>query len=434
MSDQQIALLKSSGAALYNAVRSGVLSNGRPLEIQPPTGIAGPRAGALEIYAGLNSSPLMRILSENDGATAAQFIPWQFERCSVYMSGRCIRIEASWPDGLANKNVRITSLNRRPVRSGQWAIGMTEIGSTAIMQIDDSRPHVLIAGTTGSGKTTATKTILVQICPYGDRFILLDGKGGQSLRGLEHLPGVIGPLVTTFDEARAALSYAVAEMLRRQQLPAVANLPRLFVVVEEIATFVDDAVITALIKQIAAQGRESRVHLIMTTQRPTAATLGDPAIKLNTPSRLAMHVPDASSSIIVTGRSDIRADYLCDRGDAYAISPVGVARLQVGFYTPDEIERLLTAQPELADWPDYDPQIPESADRAFDDRAVAVSLIHATQSVSARRPLGRPALIKMLDDAEARRPGTDGLRRLMSQAKSIVSELNRQGYAITLTD
>jgi hypothetical protein len=433
MSDQQIALLKSSGAALYNAARSGVLSNGRPLEIQPPTGIAGPRAGALEIYAGLHSAQLMRVLSDNDCATAAQFIPWPFSKCQVYMAGRCIRVEAPWPDTLANRDVHISQLNRRPAHAGQFVVGMTEVGSTALMQLDDSRPHLLIAGTSGSGKTTAAITILMQLCRYGDRIILSDGKGGQSLRGFDHLPGVVGPLAITLDEVRAALAYAIAEMLRRQQ-SAIANWPRLYVVVEEIATYSDDAAITAMVKQIAAQGRESHVHLIMTTQRPTAATLGDPAIKLNTPARLAMHVPDASSSIIVTGRSDIRADYLGDRGDAYAISPTGVARLQVGFYTRGEIDHQLTGQPELTDWPDYDPQIPESADRAFDDRAVAVSLIHAAQSVSAPRPLGRPALIKMLDDAQARRPGTDGLRRLMSQAKAIMTELNRQGYAITLTD
>jgi hypothetical protein len=435
MREQQIAMLQTAGEKLYNAARAGYLDNGRPLDVKPPVGVCGPRAGALEIYAGLASSRLYRILAENDSATAAQFIPWQFRECQVYMAGRNIRIEAAWPDGLANKNVRITDLNRRPDRSGQWAMGMTEVGSTAVMQIDDSRPHVLIAGTTGSGKTVATKTILLQLTRHGDRIVLLDGKGGQSLRGLDRLPGIVGPLVTTVEEARCALSYVVSEMLRRQQSVMTGREPKVIVAIEEIATFIDDAAIVAMVKQIAQMGRESRIHLIMTTQRPTAATLGDPAIKLNTPERLAMHVPDASSSIIVTGRSDIRADYLGDRGDAYAISPVGVARLQVGYFSDDEIGRALTARPEFADWPDYDPQIPESADRSFDDRAVAISLIHAAQSVSAPRPLGRPALIKMLDEAEVKRPGTDGLRRLMASAKTIVAELDRRGYKLCeLTD
>jgi hypothetical protein len=431
--EQQIALLKTSGAALYHAALAGHLNNGKPIEMQPPTAVAGPRAGALEVYAGLDTANLLRLLSEHDCATAAQFIPWEFNKASVYMTGRRIRIEAPWPDGLANKDVRITELNRRPAHSGQFVLGMTEFGSTALLQIDDTRPHVLVAGTTGSGKTTATKTALVQLSQYGDLIILLDGKGGQSLRGFDHLPGVIGPLVTTIDDARAALAYAVSEMTRRQA-SMTGREQRIYVIVEEISTFIEDGVIVAMIKQIAQQGRESKVHLILTTQRPTAATLGDPAIKLNTPSRVAMHVPDASSSIIVTGRSDIRADYLGDRGDAYAISPTGVARLQVGYFSPHEIDRVLTEQPELTDWPDFDPQIPESADRAFDDRAVAVSLIHATRT-NRGKPLGRPALIEMLDKAEAKRPGTDGLRSLMSRARAIVSELDRQGYAIkALTD
>src|SRR5512139_4115348 len=263
MQNQQVAMLKDSGEKLYRAAIAGHLDNGRPLDVRPPVGICGPRAGALEIYAGLASSRLYRILSENDNATAAQFIPWQFRECDVYMYGRYIRVEAPWPDGLANKNVRIMDLNRRPVRSGQWAMGMTEVGSTAIMQIDDSRPHVLIAGTTGSGKTTATKTIMLQLAQHGDRFVLLDGKGGQSLRGFEHLPGVIGPLVVTLDEARASLAFVVAEMLRRQQSTMTGREPRIFIIVEEVATFIEDAAIVAMIKQIAQMGRESRIHLIL---------------------------------------------------------------------------------------------------------------------------------------------------------------------------
>jgi hypothetical protein len=100
-------LLTSWAQHLAQAARSGALT-GKPCPISRIETISGPRAGALEIFAGLESGRLLRVLSKNDAATLRQFIPWHFTgEPQAYMSGRYVRVEAGWPSHLAEQVIRL---------------------------------------------------------------------------------------------------------------------------------------------------------------------------------------------------------------------------------------------------------------------------------------------------------------------------------------
>ena len=220
MTDQRHTLLKQWAGALDTAAQRGALTRdaSKPIAIKEIGAIAGPRAGALEISAGLDAGRLLRVLQADDGAIVRQFIPWAFPFSpSVYMSGRYVRVEAGWPDDLAERAIKVSDLNRKPTGSGRWLAGVNELGRVVTLGLSDHAPHFLIAGTTGSGKSVALRSMVTQLARNGDRLVLIDGKFGEGLRGLDHLPNVIGPLATDLDTARNALAWAVAEMQRRYE-------------------------------------------------------------------------------------------------------------------------------------------------------------------------------------------------------------------------
>lgn len=430
LDDQKTMLIQDWGARLYRSAISGKLDAGKSFSVRPPNGIAGPRAAVLEFNAGLDADRLLRKLQSSDGALVRQFIPFDFTGDPlVFMRGRYVRIEAGWPDALAERSIRVSDLGGSPRTSGRWITGKNELGQTTTIGLGDNAPHMLISGTSGSGKTTAVHSLIVQLSRVGDQLILIDGKNGRSLRDFDRLPGVIGPLAVSVDQASAALAWAVAEMLRRLA-SRETKLTRLVIVIDEIQAYIDDAAIVDLIRKVATQGREVLVHLIVTTQRPTVATLGDSAIKLNLSGRLALHVPDASSSQVATGQADIRADHLLGAGDAYAIVPGAVQRVQVAYLTRQEIEAALTGHPQLTDWPDYTAEsVPNLPVSDFTDDELAISATLAHQSA------GRPALLEALRLANQPVPGTDRARRLLARGRALLKALHAQDYDLCpLTD
>jgi DNA segregation ATPase FtsK/SpoIIIE, S-DNA-T family len=199
-------------------------------------------------------------------------------------------------------------------------LGVTEQGRYEI-DLDDDGPHVLIAGTTGSGKSELLRSLVTGLAVGSDPdhlvLVLIDYKGGGALDECARLPHVVG-LVTDLDEqlSMRALRCLEAELKYRERLlgavegvwefrsyqglrdtsrPDLEPMPRMVVVIDEFATLVKalPGFVDALVS-VAQRGRSLGVHLVMATQRP-AGSVSD-SIKANVKLRIALRLETAEDS------------------------------------------------------------------------------------------------------------------------------------------
>ena len=220
-------------------------------------------------------------------------------------------------------------------------------------------PHLLIAGTTGSGKSGCINTLLTSVLlratPDDVRMILIDPKRIE-LNFYESIPHLLTPVVSSPKEASAVLQNVVAEMERRYErlslirarnLPEANRtfrargedpLPYLLVVIDELADLmmvspqaVEDAII-----RLAQKSRAVGIHLVLATQRPSVDVITG-MIKANVPSRIAFAVSSQTDSRVILDGSG--AESLLGQGDML-FKPLGTSRLQRvqgAFVTEDEI-------------------------------------------------------------------------------------------------
>lgn len=210
---------------------------------------------------------------------------------------------------------------RAPARSRtpSAVVGVTADGPFAIDLVHDG-PHVLIGGTTGSGKSEFLRTLVTSLalsCPPEDlTFVLVDFKGGAAFGPCAALPHVVG-LVTDLDEhlVSRALRSLGAELRRRERIFATVgasdlegyrraqghgteSVPRLVIVIDELKALVDEVpdFISGLVR-LAALGRSLGVHLVLATQRPSGALTAE--IQANVNLRIAFRVRDRTDSVDV---------------------------------------------------------------------------------------------------------------------------------------
>ena len=181
-------------------------------------------------------------------------------------------------------------------------------------------PHVLVGGTTGSGKSEFLRTLVTSLAisapPEELTFVLVDFKGGAAFAACAALPHVVG-LVTDLDDhlVSRALTSLRAELRRRERLLAAVGagdleayhrlrpddsepLPRLVVVVDELRALVDELpdFVSGLVR-LAALGRSLGVHLVLATQRPSGALTAE--VQANVSLRIAFRVRDRADSVDV---------------------------------------------------------------------------------------------------------------------------------------
>jgi S-DNA-T family DNA segregation ATPase FtsK/SpoIIIE len=226
-------------------------------------------------------------------------------------------------------------------------------------------PHLLIAGTTGSGKSGCINTILTSILlratPDDVRMILIDPKRIE-LGYYESIPHLLTPVVSSPKTAAAALANVVGEMERRyERMSAVRarslpelnrslrgrgekQLPYLLVVIDELADLmmispqeVEDAVI-----RLAQKSRAVGIHLVLATQRPSVDVITG-MIKANVPSRIAFAVSSQTDSRVILDQAG--AESLLGQGDML-FKPLGTSRLQrlQGAYVSEEEIALIVEQ------------------------------------------------------------------------------------------
>jgi S-DNA-T family DNA segregation ATPase FtsK/SpoIIIE len=186
------------------------------------------------------------------------------------------------------------------------------------------RPHVLVAGTTGSGKSTVLRMVLSSLAYNSDpatlRLVLVDRKN-EDLVPFARLPHVDLAAWTAADAHKAVLSVA-AELERRVQA-GVGDWPRLVLVVDELAQLSNDSL--DLLSAVLAVGRSKRVHVIAATQHPTVRLIGD---KANYAVRLVGQVADAQTAALATGRKGSGAELLPGAGAFLLVDGVQLDRLQ----------------------------------------------------------------------------------------------------------
>jgi DNA segregation ATPase FtsK/SpoIIIE, S-DNA-T family len=224
-------------------------------------------------------------------------------------------------------------------------------------------PHLLIAGTTGSGKSgcinTILSSVLLRATPDDARLILIDPKRIE-LSLYEKIPHLLTPVVSSPKEASIVLTNVLAEMEQRYERLATVRarniaeanrafrsrdeepLPYLLVVIDELADLmmispqqVEDAVI-----RLAQKSRAVGIHLVLATQRPSVDVITG-MIKANVPSRIAFAVSSQTDSRVILDQAG--AESLLGQGDML-FKPLGTSRLQRvqgAFVTEEEIALLV---------------------------------------------------------------------------------------------
>ena len=261
---------------------------------------------------------------------------------------------------------------RLPIALGKNISGVPVIGDLASM------PHLLIAGTTGSGKSVCINTIILSLLyrhtPDKCKFILIDPKMLE-LSTYEGIPHLLCPVITEAKKAASVLGWVVKEMENRYKLmtkEGVRNIdsynakhalamPYIVVVVDEMSDLmlVAGKEIENYIQKLSQMARAAGIHIIMATQRPSVDVITG-TIKANFPTRISFQVTSKIDSRTILGEQG--AEQLLGKGDMlYMSSANRIVRIHAPFVADNEIEKVnnyLRSQAE----PDYIDEILHFAD------------------------------------------------------------------------
>ena len=243
------------------------------------------------------------------------------------------------------------------------------ISGTSIVSDLASMPHLLIAGTTGSGKSVCINTIILSLLyrhtPDKCKFILIDPKMLE-LSTYEGVPHLLCPVITEAKKAASVLGWVVKEMESRYRLmtkEGVRNIdgynskhklpmPYIVVVVDEMSDLmlVAGKEIENYIQKLSQMARAAGIHIIMATQRPSVDVITG-TIKANFPTRISFQVTSKIDSRTILGEQG--AEQLLGKGDMlYMSSANKIVRIHAPFVSDNEIEKInnfLRSQAE----PDY---------------------------------------------------------------------------------
>ena len=329
-----------------------------------------------------------------------------------------------------------------------FAIGKDIAGEAVVGNIS-KLPHLLIAGTTGSGKSVCMNSLIISLLYKSDpddvKLIMIDPKMVE-LGVYNGIPHLYIPVVTDPKKAAGALQWAVTEMLKRYRLFSelgVRNLeaynehliengqpkiPNVVVVIDELADLmlVASKDVEESICRVAQMGRAAGMHLVIATQRPSADVITG-LMKANIPSRIAFAVSSALESRIILDNTG--AEKLIGMGDML-YAPIGCGkpmRVQGAFVSDEErdaivefIKKQATAQysedvmaqiekaaedknangkghsdeEESEGRADYDELLPQAVDVIFDTKQASVSMLQR------RLKLGYSRAARIIDQME----------------------------------
>lgn len=291
---------------------------------------------------------------------------------ALSLAAKSIRMEAPIPGKSAigievpNENAQMVGV-REVLESEEFrnfesplamALGKDIAGKTVIADIG-KMPHMLIAGSTGSGKSVCVNTLISSILykakPDEVKLLLIDPKVVE-LANYNGIPHLLIPVVTDPKKAANALNWAVTEMNRRYKLFAGAQvkditsynqkaeekLPKIVIIIDELADLmmVSSNDVEDYICRLAQMARAAGMHLIVATQRPSVDVITG-VIKANIPSRIAFAVSSQTDSRTILDMGG--AEKLLGKGDMlfYPLGAAKPVRLQGAFISESESERVI---------------------------------------------------------------------------------------------
>lgn len=362
---------------------------------------------------------------------------------ALALSASAIRIEAPVP-GKAYVGIEVPNrkpelvrlrpiLDRIPMRSTtSVALGRDVAGAPVVADLA-TMPHLLIAGTTGSGKSVCIAALATCLAinnhPSELKFVMIDPKRVELLR-FNGLPHLMGKVETDLNRIAGILRWCTVEMDRRfKQLEAASArdidsfnrkmarrkkgelMPRMIVLIDELSDLMmlAPAQTESALVRLAQMARATGIHLVVATQRPSTDVVTG-LIKANFPARIAFAVASAVDSRVILDGSG--AEALLGQGDMLYLAPeaAGPVRLQGVYVSDKEIEGLMQAWREERDrdggapWEEFlvRQEALEERDEVLES---AIQLVRETGEASAsllqrRLRIGYPRAARLIDELE----------------------------------
>lgn len=366
---------------------------------------------------------------------------------ALALSAERLRIEAPVPGrsyvGIEVPNARAATVRLRPILESDAfyrvnsplaiALGRDVSGQPVVADLA-RMPHLLIAGTTGSGKSVCIAAIAVCLAmnntPEDLRMVMIDSKMVELIR-FNGLPHLYGKVETNLQRILGVLRWVVLEMERRYKLLEAAHardiasynrrlqkrrdaqpLPRLVVLIDELADLMMSAPDQAeqYLVRLAQMARATGIHLVVATQRPSTDVVTG-LIKANFPARLAFAVASAVDSRVILDQAG--AETLLGRGDMLFLNPENGSpvRAQGVMVTDQEIERLIAfwqkMNPPTESLPPWESLLRENQEESEDGVLIerAITLLKSERRASAsllqrRLRIGYPRAARLLDQLE----------------------------------
>ncbi|MFQ5922608.1 MAG: DNA translocase FtsK [Anaerolineales bacterium] len=366
---------------------------------------------------------------------------------ALALSASAIRIEAPVPGkayvGIEVPNQKTAMVAIRPIlesasfqtERSRLAIALgRDVAGTPVVADLQSMPHLLIAGTTGSGKSICITSIATSLAmnnsPDELQFVMIDPKRVELLR-FNGLPHLMGKVETDLTRIAGVLRWCTVEMDRRFKLleqeaakditaynrkvarrKKPSTLPRLVVMIDELSDLMmlaPDRTEGALVR-LAQMARATGIHLVVATQRPSTDVVTG-LIKANFPARIAFAVASAVDSRVILDGSG--AESLLGRGDMLYLAPdaAGPVRLQGAYTSEKELEKLIRTWRQqdvtsgtVPPWEDYLVR-QEAMSEQDAELGAAIELVRQTGKASAsllqrRLHVGYPRAARLMDELE----------------------------------
>ena len=277
--------------------------------------------------------------------------------CRVYRQQGQVEVEVPREKGQV---VHLMTLARRLAREGPQGratvppatavLGLDGEGVPLLLRLPSPNvAHVLVAGTTGSGKTALLRTVVASLAVHNPQralqMVLVDPKG-RGFAPFEGLPHLLVPVVNRAEETIQVLGRLVEEMERRDR--EGRSEPRLVVLLDELADLVQTAGadFERRLVRLMQRGREAGIHVVACTQKPAAAVLSKQngiggLMKSNFPVRLVGAVASPEDAKVATGLAGTGAERLLGQGDFLIVAKGQVTRMQAAYISHTEILRLV---------------------------------------------------------------------------------------------